>query len=407
MRPEDDPDATPGDGAPDLESYDPYVYGVTSWLRRNPAVVDGLVVGVLLLAMLPTLRESQAGLALPVLLAMVFPLIWRREYPITVFAVVSGAAFVQWLADIPVRAHDLAVLIALYAVAAYARDRRAPLVAAAVAMGGALLVVARWHQAHFVAALVGPAALTLFALALGDDRRNRLAYFAELEERADRLERERDALAQVAAAAERSRIAREMHDIIAHSLSVIVAQADGAAYTVDDDPRRARQAMLTVAEIARASLTETRRLLGVLRPDSQAEELAPQPGVGQIAELVARVRDAGLPVELEVEPHAEALPSGMELAAYRIVQEALTNTMKHSGPGATAHVAIRCREGGLEIRVEDDGAGIRSPGPVDAGHGLTGMRERAAMYGGTLHAGPLPGGGFAVEAEFPAVSARP
>ncbi len=393
MRPEED-----GRGV--LPPYDSCVNAMTRWLRLHPQVGDCIIAALLFVFALPMLR-APIGLSIVIALAMTLPLAVRRRYPLGVFGFVAAAAFVQWAADIPVRSQDVAILVALYTVAAYTRDRRAALLAALVTVGGAFLAVARWHEGHFPAALVAPIALSFFALALGDDRRSRRAYFADLEERAERLERERDALSQVSAAAERSRIAREMHDIIAHSLSVIVAQADGAAYTIDGDPQRARHAMVTVAETGRDALTEMRRLLGVLRPTALADELAPQPGMDEITALVDRVRDAGLPVDLVVDGPIAALPAGMELAAYRIVQEALTNTIKHSGPGATAQVAVRCRHDELEVRVNDDGAGIRSPDHDGSGQGLAGMKERAAMYGGTVQAGPLPDGGFGVAADFP------
>lgn len=373
---------------------------MSRWLRVHPEIGDGLISALLLLLAVPMLRRPFA-LSVPVLLLVTIPLAVRRRYPFPVFALVSGGAFVQWAADIPVRFQDVAILIALYTVAAYDENRTARLVAGAVTLGGAVLAVARWHEHHFPAALIAPVALTFLALAFGSDRRSRRAYFAELEERAERLERERDALAQVSAAAERARIAREMHDVIAHSLSVMVAQADGAAYTLDTDAGRAREAMITVAETGRDALTEMRRLLGVLGPTRTSEELAPQPGMDEIPALVARVRNAGLPVELVVDAPTPVLPPGLELAAYRIVQEALTNTIKHSGPGSTARVAVRCRDHELKVQVSDDGAGIRTPGDGSAGRGLAGMRERAALYGGTIHAGPLPTGGFAVAVDFP------
>jgi signal transduction histidine kinase len=355
-----------------------------------------LLLGIRLIRFDPSLAQS-----VPIVIALSVPLVLRRRYPVSVFAVVAAGAFLQWMSDIEVKPVDLAVLVALYTVAAYGRDRRAIPVAGLVVVSGVVLAVLRWHGEHPLASTVVPLAVTAVALALGDDRRTRRAHFAELEIRAERLERERDALAAVAASAERARIARELHDVVAHSLSVMVAQADGASYTVATDPARARQAMTTVADTGRSALTEMRRLLGVLRPTSTTGDLAPQPEMDDLPELVAKVQAAGLPVELVIDGPAVDLPAGMELAAYRIVQEALTNTLKHSGPGATAHVAVRYREHRLEIQVEDDGAGIRRPGDDSTGQGLAGMRERTAMYGGSFEAGSRDGGGFAVTAQFP------
>ncbi len=376
---------------------------LTRWLREHPLVVDGMIAGLCLLGTLPMVRSERPGNGLAISLALVLPLVFRRRHPAAVFAVVAGAAFVQWALDIPLRPVDLTILIALYAVAAYGHHRRDTLLATSITLGGAALAVLRWHSHHIFPGIVAPVTLALLAAALGNDVRTRRAHFAGLEERAERLERERDALAQVATAAERARIARELHDVVAHSLSVMVAQADGASYAVGSDPAQARRAMVTVAETGRDALQEMRRLLGVLRPadDDGGGELAPQPDVDAIPSLVARVRDAGLPVELLIDGAAAPLPSGIELAAYRIVQEALTNTIKHSGPGATAQVALHYGTDGLEVRVEDDGAGIRLPKADKAGHGLVGMRERVAMYGGTLASGPRRDGGYAVVAAFP------
>jgi signal transduction histidine kinase len=332
---------------------------------------------------------------------MTTSLAFRRRYPVGVFATVAGAAFVQWVANVPLSPADFAVLVALYTVAAYGDDRRATITAASIAVGGVVLAVLRWHGERPLASMIVPLAVTAVALALGDDRRTRRAYFAGLEERAERLERERDALAAVAASAERARIARELHDVVAHSLSVMVAQADGASYAVATDPARAGRAMATVADTGRSALTEMRRLLGVLRPTTTGSDLAPQPGVDEIPDLIAKVRGAGLPVNLVVDGCATELPAGMELAAYRIVQEALTNTLKHSGPGATANVALHYERDKLTVQVADDGAGIRKPGDDAGGQGLAGMRERAGMYGGTLRAGRVVEGGFAVTAQFP------
>jgi signal transduction histidine kinase len=373
------------------------------WLRLHPQVSDAFFACFLLVPGLLVVqrRGHPPGLAAVIVLMMTGALVFRRRWPVGVFAAVAMAAFIQWVAGIPVGFHDVTILVGLYTVAAYGPNRRMKLAATAVAIGGALLAVARSNGPHVVPAMIGPIALTLVALALGDERRTRRSYLSALEERAERLERERDALAAVAASTERARIARELHDVVAHSLSVMVAQSDGAAYTVATDPERAGRAMETVAETGRDALAEMRRLLGVLRPTTSSGDLLPQPGIGAIPELVDRVRCAGLPIDLRVDGPATVLPAGMELAAYRIVQEALTNTLKHSGPGATATIALHYGDDGLLVQVEDDGAGIRLPGHDAGGQGLAGMRERAAMYGGTLLAGPAASGGFTVTARFP------
>lgn len=249
-----------------------------------------------------------------------------------------------------------------------------------------------------------------FALAwvLGDSIRTRRAYFAQLEERAARLEKEREAQAKVAVAAERARIARELHDVVAHNVSVMVVQADGAAYVLDAAPDQARKALETISSTGRQALAEMRRLLGVLRTGEHQEagEYVPQPGLQQIEDLVEQCRESGLPVDFKVEGTSRELPRGVELTAYRIVQEALTNTRKHGGPNAGASVRLVYFDDGLGLLVEDDGKGapheLYEEGGFDGqGHGLIGMRERVGMVGGTLDAGPRPGGGFRISALLP------
>jgi signal transduction histidine kinase len=259
-------------------------------------------------------------------------------------------------------------------------------------------------------------AIGLFALTpvgawvLGDSVASRRARSAALEERAVRAERERDARAEIAAAAERVRIARELHDVIAHNLSVMVAQADGGAYTFDAAPERSRQALAEIGRTGRKALSEMSSLLGVLRADSDTPPLAPAPAADEITQLVAQAREVGMHVSYTVDGTARPLPGGLSLAAYRIVQEALTNVRKHAGPGAAAEVTLRYGSDELLVRVADNGRGAAGlprygadpTAPTDlGGHGLTGMRERAAMYSGMLQAGPRPSGGFEVTARLP------
>jgi signal transduction histidine kinase len=249
------------------------------------------------------------------------------------------------------------------------------------------------------------------AWVLGDSMGTRRAYSAALEERAVRAERERDGQAQIAVAAERARIARELHDVIAHNLSVMVAQADGGAYAFDATPERSRQALAQIGRTGRQALSEMSSLLGVLRTDPEAAPLAPAPAAAEIEQLVAQAREAGMRVSHAVEGAVQPLPGGLSLSVYRIVQEALTNVRKHAGPGAAAEVTLRYGPDDLLVRVTDDGgtagaqAGLprysAAPTADLAGHGLAGMRERAAMYGGTVQAGPRPGAGFEVIARLP------
>jgi signal transduction histidine kinase len=243
---------------------------------------------------------------------------------------------------------------------------------------------------------------------LGDSMGYRWAYSAALEERAIRAERERDAQAQIAAAVERARIARELHDVIAHSLSVMVAQADGGAYAFDAAPERSREALAEIGRTGRQALSEMSSLLGILRTGAEAPPLAPAPAAAEVAQLVAQAREAGMRVVHTVEGPVRPLPGGLSLTVYRIVQEALTNVRKHAGPGAAAEVTFRYGQEELLVRVADDGRGAAhlpryGAAPIAdlVGHGLAGMRERAAMYGGTVQAGPRPCGGFEVTARLP------
>ncbi|MEO5876717.1 MAG: sensor histidine kinase, partial [Streptosporangiaceae bacterium] len=227
----------------------------------------------------------------------------------------------------------------------------------------------------------------------------RRAYLQGLEERADRVERERDNQVQIAMAAERARIARELHDVVAHNVSVMVVQADGGAFMVDTEPHRARQALEAISETGRTALREMRLLLGVLRDDGSAGPYAPQPGIGQLPDLVEQTRAAGLPVRFVTEGPLPQLSTGQQLTVYRIVQEALTNALKHAGPAASADVRLSYFDHRIVVRVCDDGRG--SAAPTDGlGHGLAGMRERVAMYGGKVQAVPVSTG-FEVVAELP------
>jgi signal transduction histidine kinase len=249
------------------------------------------------------------------------------------------------------------------------------------------------------------------ALLLGANLQMRQAYLAELEDRAERLEREREQQARLAIAAERTRIAREMHDIVAHNLAVMVALSDGAAATAPVAPQRAVDLMEKASTTGREALTEIRRLIGLLR-DGEAETLPggpggvppPQPGLDDLDGLIDQVRAAGLQVTLTREGAPGAWGPGAGLAVYRIVQEALTNTMRHAGQEATVEVRVRCQGAGVDVEIVDDGgrrAAVAADGRSSGGHGLTGMIERAATYGGHVTAGPGHAGGWQVQVHLP------
>jgi signal transduction histidine kinase len=246
--------------------------------------------------------------------------------------------------------------------------------------------------------------LVVLAFVLGSGVRGRREHLRVLEQRAADLERERDQRAALATAAERARIIRELHDVVAHGLSVMVVQAQGGAAALHRHPDRTAVALRHVVGTGRASLVEMRRLLGVLRRDPAADaELVPQPGIGILPALVDQVRAAGTEVSLRVEGQPEPLPPGVDLSAYRIVQEALTNVLKHAGSGARVSVRLAFAPDQVEIEVTDDGPPLAST--VEGGAGLRGIAERVGMFGGRLRAGPVEGGGFRVHAVLPAAPA--
>jgi signal transduction histidine kinase len=329
------------------------------------------------------------------------PLLRRRTRPLAVllcmlpFAMVNAwtgahlqAAFLQLIA-----VFHIALRLPLRTLAWSFALTLVPL-----ALGATRYPVGSWDQ-QFVPNLYGFALVALLGLAV----RSRKDYTASLVERARQLETERDQQAQLAAAAERTRIAREMHDIIGHNLSVITGLADGGAYAATASPERAAQALEAIGTTSRQALTELRRLLDVLRDDTApVADLAPQPDLAGLERLVDGVRAAGLPVTLTVHGEPRSLQAGRQLAVYRVVQEALTNTLKHGGPGAAATVVVTCADDGT-VTVEATDTGRGGTTPAGPGGGLTGMRERTAMYDGTLEAGPLrrPPGGWRVHLRLP------
>ncbi|MEZ0074009.1 signal transduction histidine kinase [Planotetraspora sp. GP83] len=386
------------------------VFGrLRAWSRRHSKLVDALVVSPLVLFCLLTLDVYKSGppfgryIGIPATLvlsaALITPLLWRRNRPREVFAVVALVCFAQWVADVTLLPADFAVMIAMYGVAARCTARWA-VAAGLVAEFGLLLAVLRWDFSQLDAF----PSMSVFVIAIwlaGIYANTRRRYVESLVERAERAERERDQQARIAAAAERARIARELHDVVAHNVSVMVVQADGAGFAIDSDPEQARRAVQAISTTGRQALAEMRRLVGVLRQDAAGgEEYAPQPGVAQLGDLVRQVSDSGLPIGFTVSGTPCALPEGEQLAIYRIVQEALTNTLKHGGPGVRAEVDVHYGRGEIVLRVADDGRGASAPW-VEGGHGLVGMRERASMYGGTVEAAPRTGGGFQVVARIP------
>ncbi|MFI9102300.1 sensor histidine kinase [Streptomyces fildesensis] len=331
---------------------------------------------------------------------LVVPLLWRRRMPSATFAAVLAVFLIQWLLGAWLRA-DVALLVALYSLALHGRLRHLPW--ACAAMAGVLgLVSVRVSEA----VSVGDALFFLFsavtaALALGLAVRIRRSQLAGLRERAARLEIERDQRSKLAAAGERTRVAREMHDIVGHNLSVMITLADGGAYAALIAPERGKEALELIGETGRQALGELRRMLGVLRDRTDAPELSPQPGIADIDALCARIRAAGPKVRYRTIGDLDALDRGVQLTAYRIVQEALTNSLRHAGADTQVRLALTVDGTQLRISADDTGPPTgtgRPPAPANQeGHGLAGMAERAALYGGSIVAGPRPGGGWTVQ----------
>ncbi|MEV0371487.1 sensor histidine kinase [Streptomyces sp. NPDC050636] len=395
------------------------------FLRRHPTGVDTFWAVLLLGFTSLWITSDYSGVQLiaaaffTVGLCLVIAL--RRKAPVKMLLLTAAIGVGQLIFAIPANSGDFAMFVITYTVASSPSTprwaSRCALAGALVGPSLSLLRVTRdfdgrpvWEMLFFTGLLTVPFVL---AWVLGDSVRTRRAYWAQLEEKAARLEKEREAQSQIAVAAERARIARELHDVVAHNVSVMVVQADGAAYVLDAAPDQTRQALETISGTGRQALAEMRRLLGVLRTGEQPEsgEYVPQPGVEQLAELIDQVRGAGLPVDFRVEGEPRPLPSSVELTAYRIVQEALTNTRKHGGPDVGATVRLSYKADELDLLVEDDGRGAQhelyEEGGADGlGHGLIGMRERVGMVGGSLEAGPRPGGGFRIGAVLPLKPAR-
>ena len=383
------------------------VAAVRDAIRRHPWWTDSVLALALTVIAVGSVVGSRTryGYAFPVAAAIAAlfttaPIALRRYRPLEVLAVTVTAETLLLIFsnDSPV---PVGVIVALYTVAAYCERRVSIRAAAWVALPITVGEIVN-NGAHF-GRVIPELALIAIAWVIGDNLRTRRAYLSELKERAARLEREREEKADRAVVEERARIARELHDVIAHNVSVMVVQAAAGEEVFDEDPERARESLSAVASTGRAALTELRRLLGVIRAeDDRGREpaFAPQPGIEFVGELVRQVNDAGLPVELSVIGEPRTLPEGVGLCAYRIVQEALTITLKHADASG-ASVNVRYAADALELQVVDDGRGRSEVNGEAGGHGLIGMRERVALFGGELTASPRAGRGYEVRARLP------
>lgn len=386
-------------------------HALYEWFRINRFKVDLAATGLLVLLFGPVYLVADRPSLFLISCGLLLPLAWRRTRPVVAAAVVVLVCLVQWAIGAEPVAGQIAVPLVIYATAAYGPAWASRTVLLLGLLGGVMLTTREYSssaESGIMGLTIGALytvliwMLVLVSWTLGDLTRVRRLQLQALEDRTRRLEIEQLQERQLAAADERSHIAREMHDIVAHSLSVIITQADGARYAATAKPELATEALATIAATGRDSLGEMRRLLGVLRSDEDAPT-RPQPRLSDLDELLLGFRAARLNVSFEqLGMPRRALPTGAELTAYRIIQEALTNVMKHAGPHARASVTLTWQGRGLELNVVDDGRGAAADPPTGGGgNGLRGMAERISLYDGSLTAGPLQGGGFRVSAFIP------
>lgn len=372
------------------------------WARRHPTATDVLLAGALLPLAAAVEHRGLAPATRPLLFVtgvlLVSTLAFRRRLPVTTLAAASTLAMVQGVIGTAFPPTVIAVLVAVYTVGGHSGRRRALTALAVLGVVIAVVVFRNDEFAESAARFVFAAAVVVAAFVLGVNVRMRRVYLASLQDRALRAERERDQQEQIVAARERATIAREMHDIVAHNLSVMIALADGAAYAARSDAAAAETASLHVSATGRQALDEMHRLLGVLRSTSGESPRTPQPGVAQIDDLVAQVRTTGLPTSWTIAGERFPLSPTAGLTLYRVAQEALTNVLKHAVRPSAAHIRLTYADPAVTLEVDDDGAG-GTTGRVP-GHGLSGMRERVGVFDGEVAAGPRPGGGWRVTARL-------
>lgn len=384
----------------------------------RPMVQDFLIAGVLtataligVVAHLPVdlpegggdvARRDLDALGIGLVLFQTVPLVWRRRAPILVLSVTMGALFLFSFLGYFHSFASFGFLVALYTVAAH-RDRRKSILAGIASAVVILMIVLIGREPIELDTIIAECLIVGAVWFIGDGLRTQRGQVEQLEDRATRLERGQKELAQRAVSQERRVIARELHDVVAHNVSVIVAQAGAAQRIANTQPEEAFAALGAIEHTGRAALVEMRRLTGFLRTEiDRAVTRSPQPGLGNLDVLVAQVQDAGLPVTLRIEGTPRPLPAGLDLSAFRIVQEALTNVLKHAGP-ARATVVLRYGESRLWLTIVDDGLGPHGwrGGPPQPRYGHLGMRERVTLFGGELHLEGRPGGGYEVTASLP------
>lgn len=378
-----------------------YRGGFMTWVQArltagSPLVRDAVIAGLFLVAGAAelTLRGSFQPTDIGGVLLMTAPLFLRRRVPFASAVLVATGVAITGKTPTDLHLMLAALLFAMYSLGAHAPDRTA---AAATTVALIILSTSAAIRSPDTAVrdIVSIAAVVATAFAVGRAMRGRELSVIASAERAAAIESEREEDLRGAARDERGRIARELHDVIAHGVTVMVVQAGAADQVIDHDPARARQALLAIQDTGRQALTDLRRLLGLMR-DEDSLSLAPQPGLQELDALVDEIRNAGVPIEVEIRGEPRDLPAGVDLSAFRIVQEALTNVMKHAG-AARARVVVSYAPNAIELEVVDDGR-TQAEGE---GHGLIGMRDRVTLYGGTLEAGPSEHGGYRVRARLP------
>jgi signal transduction histidine kinase len=398
------------DGGADQSIRVPLSARLTSFGRRirrtNPWVIDAVLGSVFTVLSVAGLLGGNAqhdyhdvdawGVFLA--LACSVPFFVRRRYPLRVHVVVVTSLVILATSNYPSDVQSQMLLVSSYTVGAYCAGRERVL-ALSTLIAGVFIVAVLGIPDTNTTNIVLAGAFFLAAYLFGSTMRNRRLYTDQLEERAVLLERERDEQAKRAVSDERLRIAQDLHDVVAHSMGVIAVQAGVGAHVIDTDPAEAKKSLEAISQTSRMTLAEIRRMLGVLRDDARAE-YAPAPGLVDLERLVRQICDAGVDTHVTWEGTRVELPHGIDLTAYRIVQESLTNVLKHGGPNVHVDVTIRYEPEALKVEVVDDGRGINGRAS-DGGHGLMGMRERVGVYGGSFEAGPKVGGGFRVTVRLP------
>jgi signal transduction histidine kinase len=373
-------------------------------MSRRQLIDYGIPVALAVVALVELMTSSDIDAPWPMqivfALGTTVPLVWRRRAPLAVMAVVFASVAVSDMAyDIADNASSpfAGLLIATYASGAYT-NRRDRWIAAAI-IGVAVLAMAIANGEDVVGDILFIGGILYAVWGAATIVRSRQELAGALAARTVELEHEREENARLAVAEERARIARELHDVVAHNLSIMVLQAGAERRAIGDERPQTTEALSAIEDTGRTAMAEMRRLLGMLRRSDDELALAPQPSLRYLDDLVSQVRDAGLPVDLHIEGEPRAVAPGVDLSAYRIIQEALTNALKHAGP-ARARVTVRYGDNELDIEITDDGSGAATPAPA-GGHGLVGMRERVALFGGDLAAGRRLSGGYVVRAKLP------